>query len=99
MININAQVASLSVTTSSASVALPTTSPSDCIVIDNSETGATECYVKTGSSTVTADTTAAHIAAGEKAAYRFDPDHTHIAAITASGSTTLRVQRGDDYAS
>jgi hypothetical protein len=93
LININAASVSLSVSSTSARVNL-SARPEDYVLIDNSFPGAVDCYVKSGLSTATAATTDLHISAGEKATYQIDPSHTHIAAITASGTTTLRLVKG-----
>lgn len=92
LININATTASLSVSTTSAAVALD--GGYDSVLVDNTLPGNTDCYVRSGLSTVAATTSHMHIAAGEKASYRIDPSHTHVAAITSSGTTTLRLTRG-----
>ena len=92
LININAPSASLSVSTTSASVAID--GGYAFVLIDNTLAGNAECYVRSGLSGVVATTSHMHIAAGEKASYAIDPSHTHIAAITASGTTTLRLVRG-----
>lgn len=67
--------------------------------------GSIECFVASGSSTVTATAGGAITAAsdgsfsilpGEIAAYTIALDATHLAAICAgSGTTTLRIARGE----
>lgn len=81
--------ASLSVTTSSARVAFGSVDTS--MVVQN--TGSATAYVKTGDVTVTAATTDTPIPAG--ASYAFNTGGSgYIAAITASGSTSLRITTG-----
>lgn len=93
--NINAPTTPLAVSTSSARAAV--TGKGTIVLIDNTLASNTDCYVKSGDVSVVAATTDTHIAAGEKAPYEIDPAHTHIAAITASGTTNLRIQRGEGY--
>ena len=75
LINVNAPSASLSVSTTSARVAID--GGYAFVLIDNTLAGNAECYVRSGLSNVAATTS-----------------HMHIAAITASGTTTLRLVRG-----
>lgn len=91
--NINAPSNTLSVTTSSARVAT-TALNADRVIIDNTVLDAVECYVKSGDSTVVATTTDTHIGANFCFTFKINPEHTHIAAITPTGTTTLKIQRG-----
>jgi len=92
-IDINAASVALSMTASSARVALAG-SPSSFLMVDNSFPGALDCYLKSGNSAVTAATTDMHIAAGEKAVYEIDPSHTHVAGISTAANT-VRLVRGN----
>ena len=94
IMDINSPSNTLSVTTSSGSVATTTTG-TDRVIIDNKVTGAAECYVKSGMSGVTAATTDTHIPADVVMTYKIDRSHTHIAAITPTGTTTIKIQRGN----
>lgn len=90
-IGINDASVSLSVSTTSANVALGGGGSS--ILIDNTGALSGACFVRSGYSDVVATTADMQIAAGEKAVYAIDPSHTHVAAITAAGTTTLRLAR------
>jgi hypothetical protein len=95
LVDVNSPSVSLSVSTTTASVALGNANGTS-ILIDNTGIGAStpvDIYVKSGLSDVVATTSDMHIAAGEKGTYKIDPSHTHIAGITASGSTTARFAR------
>jgi hypothetical protein len=95
LININSPTTPVAVTTVSAATAfVGGKGSSGFILIDNTLTANTDCYVKTGLAGVVATTADTHIAANEKATYEIDPDHTHIACITPTGTTNLRIQRG-----
>lgn len=94
VININAASVALTVGTTTARAAIAG-APSSYLMVDNSLAGAVDCYIRSGNSAVVAATTDMHIAAGEKGVYAIDPSHTHVAAITASGTTTLRLARGN----
>ena len=93
-ININDASVSLSVSTTSANVATGNALGSS-VLIDNTDSGSLPCFIKAGVSGVTATTSDLQIASGEKAVYAITPGMTHIAAITASGTTTLRLVRGN----
>ena len=94
VININAASVALTVGTATARVAIAG-APSSYLLIDNTLTGAVDCYVRSGNSAVVATTSDMHIAAGEKGVYAIDPSHTHVAGITASGSCSVRFVRGN----
>lgn len=90
----------IAVTTSSQSIALQGAGMS--LLVKN--VGGGECFIAIGDSTVTATAGAAatdatdgslSVPAGEIAIYSIPATATHVAAITASGTTTLRVSRGD----
>jgi hypothetical protein len=83
--------ASLSVTSTTARVALVGSGTQ--VLLKN--VGGTECFVKVGSVAVVATTSCMSVPAGEIATYSISPTATHIAAITASGTTTLRIARGN----
>lgn len=91
-IALNDPSVSLSVSSTSSSVQLGTTNGFS-VLVDNTGTAPVVCYVKSGLSGVTATTNDLQISAGEKAVYAIDPSHTHVAAITESGTTTLRLVR------
>lgn len=83
--------ASLSASTSSSRVALPNTDST--IVIWN--TGSAEAFYKLGSVSVTAATTDYSIPAGGAIVVdKAGSANTNLAAITSSGSTTLRITQG-----
>lgn len=94
LMDINSPSNTLAVTTSSGSVATTTTG-TDRVIIDNTVTGAAECYVKSGLSGVTAATTDTHVGANVVMSYKINKEHTHIAAITPTGTTTIKIQRGN----
>lgn len=81
--------ASLSVTTTSDRVALGT---GGNVLLRNN--GSADLYYDLGDSTVTATTSEYLLPAGHSIVVAKDA-HTHVAAITASGSTTLSVTTGD----
>jgi hypothetical protein len=90
----------VAVTTTSQRVAMQGSGGS--LVLKN--VGGTECFVAVGNSTVTATagTSATDetdgsfsIPAGEVGSYSIPVTATHVAAVTASGTTTLRVSRGE----
>lgn len=90
-------VTALSVTTSSARIAFPTTSAS-CGTVTLKNAGTVDMFVAIGSSSVVADTsgtalTSVFLAAGDSLPVW--TNGTYIAAITATGSTTLRVYKGN----
>lgn len=82
--------ATLSVTTSSDKVALPTSSGVTSWLYNS---GSATLFFKYGTSTVTAATTDFPLPAGACVAYSSSPN-THIAAITSSGTATLRITQG-----
>lgn len=95
LININAPTTPIAVTNLSATTPfIDADMPASTMLIDNTLPSNTDCYVKTGKANVTATTADTHIAANEKATYEIDPDHTHIACLTSTGTTNLRIQRG-----
>lgn len=94
VININAATVALDLTDTTDSVEL-TGSPSSYLLVDNTLTGAVDCYLKSGMSDVVATTTDMHIAAGEKGVYAIDPSHTHVAGIVATGTGTVLLVRGN----
>jgi len=94
LININNPTVSLTASSTTSSVALPA-HVSSHILIDNSFAGALDCYVKSGLSDVVAAVTDLHIACNEKATYEIDPSHTHVAAITSTGTTVLKLVKGN----
>lgn len=92
----------IAVTDTSQRVALPGGQTST-IVVKN--VGASECFIASGDSSVTATAGGAATAAsdgsfsippGEIGSYTISPIATHIAAICATGiTTTLRISRGE----
>ena len=87
-----ASYASLSASSSSSNVALPTGAT---VVVYN--TGSVAAYVKLGGSSVTATTGADVVPAGGWMAFTVGAN-TYLAAITASGSTTLNLSGGSGLA-
>lgn len=84
---------SVTSTTASSTVALPTTTySSENIMIDNP--GPYSVYVRAGASTVTASTLSMRISPGEKSAYRKGTS-THIAVISPEGTQTIVVYLGE----
>ena len=92
----------VAVTTTSQAIALQ--GAGGALLVKN--VGSTECFIAVGSSTVTATAAAAapatdatdgsmSIPAGEIGTYSIPVTATHLAAVTASGTTTLRVSRGE----
>lgn len=59
--------------------------------------GASEAYVKSGDSTVTATTSSMSIPAGVVEVFTIPKTDTHLAAISDGGATTLRIARGDGF--
>jgi len=83
----------LSATTSSSRVALPT-SGFTSLRLTNS--GSVTAYLKFGDNTVTASTsTGMDLLPGAVETIRLPPNCTHLAGITASGSTTVGVTPGE----
>jgi len=82
----------LSVSTASARVALPT---GTVVVVYN--TGSSAAYVQLGGSTVTASTSADVIGAGGWSAFTVG-SNTYLAAVTASGTTSLNISGGSGLA-
>lgn len=83
--------ASLAVTTATDRVALPAGSFGATVTILN--VGTAEAFVTFGGSTVTAATTNDSIPSGAGRCFAIS-SQTFVAAITASGSTTLRINQG-----
>jgi len=83
--------ASLSVTTSTGRAAA--TGNGTTLRIAN--VAATECFIKLGDSTVTATTSDFSMPANSVALLAASGAITYVAAITASGTATLRISRGD----
>lgn len=81
---------SISVTTSSASVAIPTSNGNQVRIVNESTD--TIAYIAFGDSSVTAATTDMPILASTAEA--FTVSGTHVAAITASGTATIKVTAG-----
>lgn len=83
---------SLAVTSTTGSTALSGAGNS----IELQNTGLTICFVKVGSSAVTAATTDYPIPPGQSKVIARDPaNQTYVAAITASGTTTLYATTGE----
>ena len=83
--------ASLSVTSSTGNVAIPAGSASENSVLIQND-GTAEVFVKLGSSAVTAATTDFPLQAGASVS-TYVGASTNVAAITSTGSSTLRVTR------
>lgn len=92
----------IAVTTTSQSIAMQGAGPT--VLVQN--VGAVECFIAVGGSGVTATAAAASpatdatdgsmsIPAGAIAVYTIPEVDTHLAAVTASGTTTLRVSRSE----
>jgi hypothetical protein len=84
---------SLSVTSTTASITWTTGVGTNEILIKN--VGATEAFWRSGLGPQTALTTDESIPAGAIMVYTIPVTDTVFAAITASGTTTLRVSRGE----
>lgn len=82
---------SLNVTSTTGSTALVGTG----MQIRICNVGGTECFVKVGTSAVTATTSAMSIPAGAIEVFTIPLTATHLAAITSVGTTTLRIARGE----
>jgi hypothetical protein len=84
----------LAATSSSSRVALSTTGE-DFVRVSIPSSGV-DTFVEFGDSTVVAVLgTATHIPPGDVEVFRVPLSYTHIAAITASGSSTVYAVRGD----
>lgn len=83
--------ASISVTNASGSAAISGTGGT--LRLANVST--VECFVKVGGSTVTAATTDFSVPANTQVFISVPNTATHVAAITAASTTTLRISRGD----
>lgn len=82
----------LAVSTASARVPLPARSP-DSIRVTNP--GSVTALLRFGDGTVTAATsTGMDLLPGTVETFRVPAGYTHVAAITATGSTTLRITPG-----
>jgi hypothetical protein len=88
---IPAAAVTLAVTTTTGSVALAGTG--SALRVCN--VGGAECFLAAGSSTVTATTASMSVPAGAIETFTIPITATHVAAITASGTTTLRLARGE----
>lgn len=84
--------ATLAVTTASANVALNRSGANQLLVLN---LGDAEAFVDFGDSAKTAATTDTPVPAGGWIMLSIPPDATHAAAITASGTATLRLTPGD----
>lgn len=88
----------LAVTDTTARVALPVL-PSGPVVSDIriANAGSTDCFFAFGNSAVAAldDGTSVYLKAGAVELFRCADADTHLAAITASGTTTLYISRGE----
>lgn len=89
--SIPAAAVSLAVTSTTGNVALA--GSGNQLLVKN--VGATECFLTVGSSTVEATTANMSVPPGEIAVYTIPISATHVAAITASSTTTLRLARGE----
>lgn len=83
--------ATLAVTTSTASVALPAGQSGNVVMLLNVTTQ--EVFVRLGTSTVTAATTDESIPGNAVRCFARGAS-THVAGIVATGTTTLRVSQG-----
>lgn len=90
--NINSKSVSLTVTTVTGNVALDSKGGANVIVVNNGDEIA---YVCSGSSTVTATTANFPIPPGAAFSLKKDPAHTHVAAITATGTTPIAIVETD----
>ncbi len=82
---------SLSVTTSTGNVAI--TGAGTTLRLAN--VTAQECFVAFGASTVVATTGGFSVPGNSQVFVTIPSGTTHVAAITASGTATLRISRGD----
>lgn len=84
------------ITTAGTSARIEVGEGSKSIVITN--TGANDCYIRTGDSSVDAvSVTDYRVLAGSQVALSKDQDHTHLAYIQSGSSTTLHVMAGEGY--
>ena len=83
---------SVSASTASGALTMPTTPANPTVRVYNST--AVVVFIKFGTSTVTAATTDTPIPAGGVEAFSINPNVTHIAGITASGTGTLYATTG-----
>ncbi len=86
MIKINTPTVSISATTSSARSAYSNGSYAEVLIYN---TGTVPVFVQSGDSTVAATTSSTVVPAGTNAIYLRNPNDTHLAAITASGTATV----------
>lgn len=86
-INIQTPSASISASTSSSATAFPNKNGTNGVRILN--TGTVPVFVVTGASTVTATTANQFVGAGATVEFLRSPEHTHLAAITASSTATV----------
>lgn len=84
---------SLSVTTSSARVALP--QGVGGTIRMGADSGGSTLFLKFGDSTVTAAVSDTWFYPGAIETFTIPADSTHVAAITATGTATLRLTRGE----
>ncbi len=91
-ININQPSTTISATTTSARVAYPTVSDFVRVMVE----GTTVAHFRSGDSTVVAAAGNGQFLHGNKeAVFRRDRNHTHIAAIMASGTATIHISSVD----
>lgn len=84
--------ASLSVSTSTSNVALPSGSGTRFLLQNE---GTVALYFVTGDSSVAATTSGTPLLGGGARIFTLDPSATTIAAITSTGTATLHITRGE----
>lgn len=84
---------SISVTTTTASVLVEGTGNQMMFTNATSQ----GCYIAAGDSTIEADSGRLFLPGNTMRVFTVPPSYTHAAAITASGTTTVIVARGDGF--
>jgi len=85
--HINSSSASISVSTLSARTAYPQNHGQGVIRVYNA--GSVPVFLRSGNSSVTATTSSQFLGAGETYSFVRNPSDTNLAAITASGTSTV----------
>lgn len=85
-VQINYPTVLIAASASSVRVALPANSSAEFMITSDVDD---TCFVKTGSSTVTAAATDTPVLGGSIQTFTKKPDHTYVAAICPAGSGTI----------
>lgn len=86
---------SVSPTTTTAASALDSSSRS-ALVVSNKH-ASIDCYIRTGDSTVVATAADYIVLFGQQVSLTKDPDHTHVAYLSVSGTGSLHIIPGDGF--